>query len=237
MRFGKNKIAKISIILCILGIILLIHACGGGIYIPRNALEKAYNELYKNDFSYTNTYIVETSSGKEEGTYTGKVQASPYIQYLDYSEVSSVTPEIYYYGNLRVIKAKIKTEKGTWNEQIASRPYFDGYHEHLDILSEEEATIDGISCTKYTAQYTKRKRKLNVTVPLEVYLDNSTGQIKRIIVDETDSEKKNGIANLMSTQGMSEEEAKKEVEKDWDKNRSSKYIIDITYEEVTLSVP
>lgn len=213
------------------------HACGGGIYIPRNAIEKAYDELYKNDFSYVTTIAVETSDGKEEEKYIGKVQAFPYIQYLDCSEVSSVTPEIYYYGNLRVIKAKIKTEKGKWNEQIASRPYFAGYHEQLDILSEEEATIDGISCTKYTAQYTKRKRKLNVTVPLEVYLDNSTGQIKRIIVDKTDSEKKNGIANLMSTQGMSEEEAKKEVEKDWDKNKSSKYVIDITYGEVNLTVP
>ena len=37
--------------------------------------------------------------------------------------------------------------------------------------------------------------------------------------------------------GMSEEEAEKEAEKDRDANKSYKYIINITYGEVNLTVP
>lgn len=79
--------------------------------------------------------------------------------------------------------------------------------------------------------------KLKVLVPLEVYLDSSTSQIRRIVVDETGLMKKTEVANLMNTKGMSEEEAEKEVEKDRDANESHKYIINITYGEVNLTVP
>ena len=49
--------------------------------------------------------------------------------------------------------------------------------------------------------------------------------------------KKTEVANLMNTKGMSEEEAEKEAEKDRDVNESHKYIINITYGEVNLTVP
>lgn len=236
LQTGRNVVKKISFIFCILGILLGIGACGDSA-ASDNALEEAYDNLYKNDFSYTCTIITETSDGKEEGTYTGEVQASPYIEYRDCSEVSSVTPEIYYYGNHRMVDVKMKTTDGKWIQQKTTRPYLTGYHEQLDILSEEEAEIDDVSCTKYNAQYTESVGKLKALVPLEVYLDSSTSQIKRIVVDETGLMKKTEVANLMNTKGMSEEEAEKAAEKDRDANESHKYIINITYGEVNLTVP
>lgn len=70
-------------------------------------------------------------------------------------------------------------------------------------------------------------------MPVEIQLR----QIKRIVVDETGLMKKTEVVNLMNTKGMSEEEAEKEAEKDRDANESYKYIINITYGEVNLTVP
>lgn len=201
----------------ILLFIVLLFGCNSANDIDKIGIEKIVDAFYEADYDYER--ITETYN-KDTDTYTsviidGQVFNKPYKEH--YKVVSSETEPIAKEIFIENDKARILTNEG-WMTQTVSRGRPAGYGKATEFKLDREETLDGKSVEIYTAEYTEKvselyqiQEELEYTIKQEYYLNKEQQVLIRIVTDWTDRNEKIAIANDMSANGATLEQAQNNV--------------------------
>lgn len=173
------------------------------------------NEFYESNYSYRKTL---TQNDDEILTVIeGERISSDYKEHVSIiqSEGGSLWTEAYYWQDNGRISAKIKTDNG-WIDGNAAREYPYGYGADFNNIQYTKQGNDYIYTAEYTLDIGKGYQipSLNAAVSQEYYIDASEQRIEKIITDLSDCNYKAGLANLMSANGCSLEDAKEQMDPD-----------------------
>lgn len=197
--------------------LILLFGCNSAINIDKTGIEKIVETFYEADYDYER--ITETYN-KDTDTYStvaieGQVFNKPYKEHYKVvsSESEQIAKEVYIENN----KARILTNEG-WVTQTVSRGRPTGFGKVREFKLEREESVDGKIVEIYTAEYTEKvsqlyqlQKELEYTVKQEYYLDKERQMLIRIVTDWTDRNEKIAVANDMSANGVSLEQAQNNV--------------------------
>ena len=215
---------RLCSILIMIGLLLFVFCgCDKAYNEGKTGIEKAIADFYEADYDYERideVYDKDTDTYSKT-VYEGQVFNNPYKEHMKVvsPDRNSITNEIYYDKNwiFGSIRAHILTDDG-WVLQTVSRSQPNGYGKELQYKLDREETIDGKMAEVYTTEYTESVSKLfqiqedlTYTVKQEYYLDKDRQVLIRIVSDMTDCNEKTAIANDMSANGSTLEQAQNNV--------------------------
>lgn len=219
-----NDMKKSYIGFCLICLIpFLFSGCNNTSSESKSGIEKAVADFYEADYDYEKideAYNKNTDSYSNT-VYEGQVFNNPYKEHFEVvsPDSNSITKEIYYDNNwiFGSVRAHVLTDDG-WVLQTVSRNRPMGYGKELQFKLDREETIDGKKVEVYTTEYTESVSKLyqiqediTYTVKQEYYLDKEQKVLIRIVSDTSDCIEKTAIANDMSANGYTLEQAQNNV--------------------------
>lgn len=235
----KNKILNKLLVVCIMTFSFSLIGCGT---TETDSIATAYEDLYESNFTYTEVHNIVDDNATSYA-YNGEFTADPYIKHLTVVQGEALWSEVYAYEVEDELKGVLKVD-GEWQEGLVDRTEFIGYEnrESIEVLSQEETIIDGVTYTVYDTEYVMDageeydlEEKIEATVSQQYYINKETGKLERIITDATDFERAHNIASLVYAGDTLEDATAKA---DADKREETVEVV-ITYqnEDFTLEVP
>lgn len=198
--------------------LFLLSGCQAQEDSESSRIEAAISDFYQADYDYDEAWEKYDDENNVTSTvvFRGQVYDSPYKQHVDVVSVSSgenLYDELYYYTDITTTRALFFTADG-WVKQLGTRPRPHGYGVALEYTFVREDMLDGRAIEVYTSSYTVDIGKkygfeevVNATISQEYYLDKSEGILVKIITDLSDQNRSVAIANDMSVNGSSLEQA------------------------------
>ena len=184
----------------------------------------AVADFYQAEYDYEKFIVTfdKDTDKRSEVISEGLVLQDPYKEHIKVvsSKNEALWKEIYYEKSeiSGKVDAYIATKDG-WVLQRVTRNRPHGYGEDLHFKFDREDTIDGKDVEIYTAEYTKNiseayqiQDDLTYTVKQEYYLDKDRNILIRVVTDLSDMSEKIAIANDMSANRSTIEEAENNFE-------------------------
>ena len=209
-------------------------------------IEKAVSDFFEGDYEYRQTDIYFHSDTELSSTVVeGKIIQSPYKEYRKLVESSeqSLWDEMYLSGNGKVVDVKMNLNN-EWQETKMNREYPYGYDENLQFVLDREEVSDHRKIEVYTAEYTvdvsknfRLKEDLKATVKQEYFLEKDSNTLIQVETDLTDLNQKLFIANLISANGVSLNDAQSRMEDETDLSEIVKLEIWKSDGEIRIEVP
>lgn len=183
-------------------------------------IQKIVAQFYEGAYEYKKTDAYY--DGEKESSVIvkeGKVIHSP--SYKEYTKIAKSTDgslwnEAYFYGDGEAVNAVLITNEGQQRLKLqAEQPY--GYGEDLDFTLDESGndTDNKVYKTQYSINIGRNyglEDSLTATVGQTYYINKKSNTLTKIVTDLTDSNEKTYMANDISANGTSMEEAKKNAE-------------------------
>lgn len=219
-------------------VLLGLSGCTFG-YKQEDTISAAMKELYRSNFTYVRT---DTSfrDGKENVTvYEGRYTCNPYAEHIIVNG-DGLWQEAFYYGEGDVIYGKVKVD-GIWQETSLKREYFLGYNEDVTVIEKNDLVTDGIEYTVYDTKYEveikTNSEPISAVVKQQYYIEKENDRICHIVSELTDLQGMAFIANDMSANGRTLEEARQNAENADNFNRIITIWIEYMDEEFQIEVP
>lgn len=187
------------------------------------SIDQIAAEFFASDYEYTKTTVQYTESdGEEAGQKTvleGAVIQSPYQESV--RVVESTTPdtwtEAYYSGDGETVDAMLLTNGGWTRTQVRrERPY--GCDQKLTFAETGKQKQSGRSVTVYTTDYTVDIDThtgddpiLSAVISQTYYVDAQTQKLICIVTDLTDLDRKTQMMNDITANGVTAEQAEKNL--------------------------
>lgn len=179
------------------------------------AIETAVDNFYTGNYEYQKTKTYFDGEDEKNQIIKGEVIQSPYKEFVEIvqSDSANMWSEAYYYGTGDVINASLNID-GTWTETKMKREKPYGYGEKLKFTLLEKRQDEEIYTTEYVVDIGKHynlsdKEELSATIKQTYYLDTKENVITCIETNLTDLKEKTYIANEISANQKTVEEAYK----------------------------
>lgn len=177
---------------------------------------KVLNTLYNSSYEYKK---ITKNNDEISLVMEGKVVNQPFKEYQKIIQSTGISlfSECYTFEKNHQIKSVIKTEDGFLeSESIRNYPFGYGYQLNGTLQNTEQR--DGKAIEIYITQYEENigelyrlKGKLIATISQEYIIDKESHSVLQMTTDLTDRSKCIAIANSMSSEDLSLEEAKKKL--------------------------
>ena len=150
---------------------------------------------------------------------------------------------MYLIGNGKVVDVKMNLNN-EWQETKMNREYPYGYDENLQFVLDREEVSDHRKIEVYTAEYTvdvsknfRLKEDLKATVKQEYFWEKDSNTLIQVETDLTDLNQKLFIANLISANGVSLNDAQSRIEDETGLSEIVKLEIWKSNGEIRIEVP
>ena len=181
------------------------------------AVQDIVTAFFDNNYAYTETteeYLEDDPGAPSPTVVEGKLIVSPYLEYRKAND-----SEVYFTGEGNTV-AKITGKDGAWARSDVKRTYAYGYgKKDLTFTQTAKQDTSNSSVILYTTEYTQEivapnnpNLKLSAVISQTYYINEDTKQVVRIVTDLTDYTRKNHMLATMMENGISEEEAAKDVD-------------------------